>query len=501
MNGYLCNFQPGWDCHGLPIELNVESQLREQQKTLSPLEFRQACREYAQNSIKQQAEFFQQLGILGNWQAPYSTMEPSYEATITRILSQLLRDDALERRVQPVHWCVSCRTALAEFEVEYKTKNSRSIYIGVPLISDPVNIDKSLRSRDVELIVWLNQPWTLTATQALAVHPEDTYTAIRNQKKVYILGLDTKQRVLQACGWNPKKVEELLNISGKELLGLNARHPLIHRKLPVLCSDKITQQKGSGIACTTPGHHPKDYELGKQEGLEIQTFISDNGSMGHQIERWAGLSLQEVTKRLLQELTEYDALLNGSDQNHQSIAPHCWKCTKPVIFRATAQWFLRDGSNRTPPKSNRGQPIKSNGFPKKVKSKCVNFYAIARIGAFLDNVLGVFLSHFFTANAAKLPLEIPSISNNSPISTKKEMELISGSKKMWKSSSPNPIKFSDAVLVETKPSAKKPIPSMSGSIPLYLMKRSCASDLVRMPKQTYTSKARINTKVGFKVLF
>ena len=211
MSGSRCDFIPGWDCHGLPIESQVLQTLDQNSKTpIDTLELRKQCRSFAQKHIELQREEFKRLGGLGQWDNPYTTMDPNYEAGITRALAALMRSHGLEQRNKPVYWCPHCETALAEFEIIHGFQISPSLYVSFPLITDPIHIDPSLRGRDVEVLIWTTTPWTLQANLAIALHPEIRYAAVRYNRKVYLIAEERIHQAAKACDWSEGSYEVLL---------------------------------------------------------------------------------------------------------------------------------------------------------------------------------------------------------------------------------------------------------------------------------------------------
>ncbi len=340
MRGERCEFTPGWDCHGLPIELQVEQNLVKEKQEVTPLELRQHCREYAQESVDLQSQELQRLGLLGHWDRPYKTMDAAYEADVTRGIAELIRQKALVRRNKPVYWCPSCSTALAEFELEQLEKESPSLFVGFPLITDPLNIDVSLRNRFVEVVVWTTMPWSLPANKAIAVHPEATYVALRHGKKIYILAENQVNYLVKVCRWKRNHYEIVVKFKGEVLKGMVCRHPFIHAQSPILLSHHVTLEIGTGCVHTAPGHGFEDYKLALKAGIEVESIIDAKGRYTSKAGQFAGQDVFEAEPKIIRKLERLGALLNPKETTFHHSYPHCWRCHHPVIFRATPQWFI-----------------------------------------------------------------------------------------------------------------------------------------------------------------
>lgn len=346
MMGTQCDFVPGWDCHGLPIALQVEKLLKEQHTTLSTLDFRKACRSYVEEAITEQTSLFQRLGVLADWSSPYSTMSPSYEAEITRAIAKLIRNGSFTRKNSPVHWCGSCSTALAEFEVDYRNISSPSLYISYPLISDPIHIDRTLRGRNIECIVWTTAPWYLPGSVGIAVHPEAEYVVVRVHRKLYLLAKDCLAQVGRACGWRGNE-DIVVTCLGKDLDSLECRHPFIHRKAPIHADAFVSSHIGSGCVHLAPGHSRDDYRLGQRVGLDVLCPIDARGRFLPEVERWGGQHVFDTTQRIIRLLRDWGALVNKNKQEVEHRYPHCRRCKAPTIGRATPQWFLSAEKSET----------------------------------------------------------------------------------------------------------------------------------------------------------
>lgn len=356
MSGYLSEYIPGWDCHGLPIELQAmkkrESKLTEPQAD-SPLEIRKQCREHAEKFIDIQREQFKRLGVLGEWQNPYLTMSFPYEATIVRELATLAEKGLLHRAKKVIHWCAFCQTALAEAEIEYEEKESPSIYVKFPLSQEsikrlfkghaefagsrPEATRGAARSiSKVSLLIWTTTPWTLPANLAIALHPDFSYVAVDTGKEILILADALLNAVQKECDLSAAKVISRFNAA--DLTSLECEHPFFQRKSIIVTADFVTKDSGTGCVHIAPGHGEDDYHLGLKHHLPIYSPVDHRGRFTTEIAEWEGRLVFEANPMITEKLTKLGLLLKEGAIRHSY--PHCWRCKKPVIFRATEQWFL-----------------------------------------------------------------------------------------------------------------------------------------------------------------
>jgi isoleucyl-tRNA synthetase len=336
MLGFNAPFIPGWDCHGLPIEIKVDQMLGKRKASLSLAEIRRECRSYAQKFVELQRQEFERLGILGEWDAPYLTMSSDYEAAIARTFVKFVEKGSIYKGLKPVHWCISCQTALAEAEVEYQDHSSPSIYVKFPVTADLSSIAESLGGRRVSVIIWTTTPWTLPANLAVAFNPNLNYSAVEVGDEVYILASDLVEATARKCGFKPGKT--LAEFKGKRLERLEARHPFLDRKSLFVLGDHVTLEQGTGCVHTAPGHGHEDYALGKSYGLEIYCPVNGRGEFEEGTEFFAGMNVFKANPSIVEVLKSKGALLATEDIVHSY--PHCWRCHNPVIFRATPQWFI-----------------------------------------------------------------------------------------------------------------------------------------------------------------
>ncbi len=334
MMGMDSPYVPGWDCHGLPIELQVDRDLGQKKREMTALQVRAACRSYAEKFIDLQRTDFRRLLIFGEWSRPYLTIDPSYEAAIIRELAGFHRAGSVYKGLKPVHWCASCRTALAEAEVEYEEIESPSITVRFPIDLSPLRAD--LRGRRSSVLIWTTTPWTLLANLAIALQPGARYALVEIGGEVLVLAEDLVPQVLRGAGLKGERILEVVD-AGK-LEGLKARHPFIDRESPLVLSDHVTLDTGTGLVHTAPGHGHEDFAVGVKYGLPAYTPVDDRGRFTSDVPEYEGQSVFEANDLIIAALAARGALLASGTLRHQY--PHCWRCKKKVIFRATDQWFI-----------------------------------------------------------------------------------------------------------------------------------------------------------------
>jgi isoleucyl-tRNA synthetase len=336
MFGYDAPYVPGWDCHGLPIEHQVDRELGPKAREVPIPQKRKLCRAYAQRFIDIQREEFKRLGALGNWGDPYRTMEYTYEANILRELGKFIGSGAVYRGLKPVHWCASCLTALAEAEVEYEDDTSPSICVAFPLTSDPGLLDPGLAGRHVSVVIWTTTPWTLPANLAIVVHPNEEYVVVRSGDRHDVVAAKLWEETVRKCQLpNP---EVVCRFPGTRLDGLVARHPWLDRASPIFTAEYVTMDAGTGCVHTAPGHGADDYETGIKHGLPVYNPVDDTGRFIPEVEHFAGMSVWDANAAIIAKLRADGMLLHAEQFQHSY--PHCWRCKNPVLFRATNQWFI-----------------------------------------------------------------------------------------------------------------------------------------------------------------
>lgn len=334
MKGFYSPYVPGWDCHGLPIELEVDKKLGSKKAEVGMSEKRAMCRQYATEFMGIQREEFKRLGVFGDWDNPYLTMTNDYEAATVRELLEFVNKGYAYKGKKPVHWCPSCVTALAEAEVEHADKESPSVYVKFALTEQ--SSQKLGITGSASFLIWTTTPWTLPANLALAVNPDIEYASLRVGSEVLIVAQALTEKIGGLAGAEPT-VER--TFKGAELLGLEGHHPFIARTSRVIAGDFVSTEEGSGIVHIAPGHGQEDYEAGLREGLEVFAPVDQNGKFsGTGVAELEGQFVFKANAIVIEMLKSKGALL--AEQKLQHSYPHCWRCKKPVIFRATEQWFI-----------------------------------------------------------------------------------------------------------------------------------------------------------------
>jgi len=342
MAGFYAPYVPGWDCHGLPIELEVEKKLgRDKKAQLGKLEVRRLCREYALRFVDVQREEFKRLGVVGDWEAPYLTTDYPYESTELRVLADLVASGQVYRGKKPVHWCASCRTALAEAEVEYRDVTSESIYVAFPL-RDPLPPPLAALGMPVAAVIWTTTPWTLPANLAIAAHPDIEYAVVSGLGGgAWLVAKALVPKLAVLVGREP---EILATLTGRALEGMRARHPWLEREVPIILGEHVTLEAGTGLVHTAPGHGHEDYDVGQRYGLDVYAPVDDAGRFTSDVEHFAGLPVFQADSKIIEHLRAAGTLVAAQPLTHSY--PHCWRCHKPIIFRATEQWFISMTANR-----------------------------------------------------------------------------------------------------------------------------------------------------------
>ena len=345
MAGFDSPYVPGWDCHGLPIEIKVDSELGARKATMTPVEIRAECRRYAEKYVDLQRQDFKRLGIFGRWNDPYLTMNAQYQSVIAGAFVEFLSQGYVYKGLKPVHWCIRDRTALAEAEVEYADHSSPSIWVRFALTSDPARIDAALAGRHVYGLIWTTTPWTIPANMAIAFHPKYEYVAVASSATapVYIVAADLLKVTAEKCGWHAYEI--LARFPGARLERAVFRHPFLERDSLGILADHVTLEQGTGAVHTAPGHGQEDYVVGRQYGIETYCpvdaagrFYHAEGAAGRLPEELIGKTVWEANPVVLEILRAHHALLASEKVDHSY--PHCWRCHRPTIFRATEQWFI-----------------------------------------------------------------------------------------------------------------------------------------------------------------
>ncbi len=340
MQGFNTPYRPGWDCHGLPIELKVDAQFRKKKidkQELSVREIHDACRAYAASFVEKQRDEFVRLGVFGEWDNPYLTMQPAYEAEIIRQLGRLFEQGYVYKGLKPVHWCASCETALAEAEVEYDDHTSPSIYVKFPLETPVDGING-----DIFVVIWTTTPWTLPANLGISLHPTFSYGFYEVPGgDVYLVATELAARFRDECGIESMSL--LKTLKGKEMDRWVCRHPFIDRESLIMVGEHVTLEQGTGCVHTAPGHGMDDYIIGQKYGLPVLVPVDEKGRFSDEFHRMKGEHVFKANRKVVELLKEENMLLNVSDLKHSY--PHCWRCKNPVIFRGTEQWFISIDAN------------------------------------------------------------------------------------------------------------------------------------------------------------
>jgi isoleucyl-tRNA synthetase len=343
-SGLNAPYVPGWDCHGLPIELQVEKKIGKAGIKVEPKVFRNACREFATKQVDKQRIDFKRLGVLGDWENPYLTMDYSTEANIIRALGKIIARGHLHQGVKPVHWCIDCCSALAEAEVEYNDKQSPAIDVRFPLVESSnflkqFNIAKNINS--VSIVIWTTTPWTLPANQAVALHPKNDYALVQVNNEILIIANELYETVLSRCGFTDYNI--LSKYPGSDFEGLKLKHPFYDRIISVVLGDHVTFETGTGAVHIAPGHGQDDYIIGQRYNLIVDNPVADNGCFVADTELFAGEHVFKANNSVISILEKNKNLLKQETIQHSY--PHCWRHKTPIIFRATPQWFISMDSN------------------------------------------------------------------------------------------------------------------------------------------------------------
>ncbi|GAB4273731.1 MAG: isoleucine--tRNA ligase [Coriobacteriia bacterium] len=335
--GYLAPYVPGWDCHGQPIEHQVEKNLGpEKMRTISQAQVRELCREYALRFVDRQREQFRRLGVRGDWENPYLTLSPQYEAGNVRIFAQMYENGLVYRGRKPIHWCYRCRTALAEAEIEYGDEESDSIYVKFPLVEAPSVWSGS--SEPAFILIWTTTPWTLPANVAVTVAELADYVGVRVGGEILVVADELVDQVAEVAGWEGHERLEPM-VKGKDLAGLEYAHPIHEGQKGVLVTGAhVDLTTGTGAVHTAPGHGEEDYLVGLEYDLPAPMPVMDDGVFDEGGGPFAGMHVDEANPKVIEYLRDAGLLVHAGKTTHSY--PHCWRCKRPVIFRATEQWFI-----------------------------------------------------------------------------------------------------------------------------------------------------------------
>ena len=335
LQGFEAPYVPGWDTHGLPIEHAAIKILGLNRHELNPLDLRRECKQYALKCLDMQREDFKRLGVSGDWENPYVTLYPEYEAKQIKVFGEMAKQGYIYKGLKSVYWCTSCETALAEAEIEYAEKKSHSIYVKFPVIDDKGNLPVGVNPEQVFAVIWTTTPWTMPANVAICVNPELEYVWVQAGQEIYLLAAGLAESVMKAA-----KIEEytiLAKLKGADLEGMIFSHPFIERESPIVLGDHVTLEQGTGCVHTAPGHGQEDFEVGMKYGLPIINPVDHAGRFTAEGGKFEGLLVHDANVPVIKELAERSMLLGKGSVKHQYA--HCWRCKNPIIYRATEQWF------------------------------------------------------------------------------------------------------------------------------------------------------------------
>lgn len=338
LDGFDAPYVPGWDCHGLPIELNVEKKVGKPGAKVSVAEFRQKCRDYASRQVDGQRKDFIRMGVFGDWFNPYLTMNFQTEADIVRALARIVGNGHLHKGFKPVHWCMDCGSALAEAEVEYQDKHSPAIDVAYAAV-EPAAVNKACSTDytgEIAVAIWTTTPWTLPASMAVSLHPQLEYVLIEAPGRALIVAADLAEACASRFGL--EQLQVLGRCQGSDLEGLLLQHPFLDRQVPVVLGEHVTTEAGTGAVHTAPAHGQDDFVVGEQYGIEVYNPVGANGVYLPETEFFGGQHVLKANPAIVEMLREKGVLLH--DEQYEHSYPHCWRHKTPIIFRATPQWFI-----------------------------------------------------------------------------------------------------------------------------------------------------------------
>lgn len=346
LRGYYTPYIPGYDGHGLPIENAVVKNIKGGREAVTPFELRQKCREFAQKNLKGQEAEFKRLGVWGDWENPYLTIAPDFEAEQIRVFGEMYKRGYVEKGLKPVYWCASCETALAEAEVEYADHTSTSIYVRFKFDQESTNkisqlLNSSLLTPHSSLyaVIWTTTPWTIPSNLAISLHPKFEYVFFEYKNDVYFVVKELLENFLKDVSWEESDIKVLGSVYGQDLELLNAIHPLYDRKSTIILGEHVTTEAGTGAVHTAPGHGLEDYEVCVKYKIPVLSPLDDRGVWTKEIPDLEGIPYYKGNSIIIERLEQKGALLAKADIQHSY--PHCWRCKKPVIYRATPQWFVK----------------------------------------------------------------------------------------------------------------------------------------------------------------
>ena len=336
MAGFDAPYVPGWDCHGLPIEHNVDKNLGEKKKSMTDVQIRRECRSYAAKFVDIQREEFKRFGVMGEWDKPYLTMNYPYEARIAKECGEFALSGDMFLGKKPIYWCYSCQTALAEAEIEYHDHTSPSIFVKFPVKDDLSDLLPGVKE-DIYIVIWTTTPWTIPANLGVCLHPDFIYAAVRTKDQgILIMARDLVEKAMKIFGIEDYTV--IKDLSSRDLEHKKCKHPFYDRDSLIILGNHVTLDAGTGCVHTAPGHGADDHVVGEKYGLECYSPLEDNGTFSKDVEFFAGEFIFKANKKINEKLTDLNLLLKNENLSHSY--PHCWRCKNPVIYRATPQWFI-----------------------------------------------------------------------------------------------------------------------------------------------------------------
>jgi isoleucyl-tRNA synthetase len=341
MAGFDAPYVPGWDCHGLPIEIKVDKELGGKKLQMRPTDVRAECRKYAQKFLDLQREQFKRIGVFGRFDQPYATMNPQYESVVLSTFFSFYENGFVYKGLRAVYWCMHDETALAEAEVEYENHTSPTVWVKYGLLDDPAEvlpaeIGATLAGKKVSTIIWTTTPWTLPASMAVAFHPDEDYVALESGGEVYIVASKLAKDVAEKGTLADPR--ELAHFPGRKMERLNFQHPFLDRKILGVLADYVTMDTGTGVVHTAPSHGAEDFITGVKYGLDATSNVDEKGILRNGLPEYTGKRVWEANQPIIDLLKSRGALLHAEKTEHSY--PHCWRCHNPVIFRATEQWFI-----------------------------------------------------------------------------------------------------------------------------------------------------------------
>jgi isoleucyl-tRNA synthetase len=348
MSGFDAPYVPGWDCHGLPIEIKVDKELGGKKLEMHPTDVRAECRKYAQKFLDLQRQQFKRIGVFGRFDKPYATMTPQYESVVLSTFFSFYENGFVYKGLRAVYWCMHDETALAEAEVEYENHTSSTVWVKYALLDDPAAIDSALAGKKVFTIIWTTTPWTLPASMAVAFHPDEEYVALESGGEVYIVASKLARDAAEKCGLADPR--ELAHFPGRKLERLNFQHPFLDRKVLGVLADYVTMDTGTGVVHTAPSHGAEDFITGVKYGLDATSNVDEKGILRNGLPEYNGKRVWDANQPIIDLVKSRGALLHTEKTEHSY--PHCWRCHNPVIFRATEQWFI---SMETPMPGGKGK--------------------------------------------------------------------------------------------------------------------------------------------------